>query len=243
MLVDIATVFRKEWRELLTGGGRRSLMGIVVFGVVFGILLPLQAGLNWVKSPVYLFPAVWTSLFMATAVIADAIAGERERHTLETLLATRLHERAILLGKMAAAISYGTVISWGILLVGLLTVNLAGGAGPLAFYSLPEFAGIILLPPLGAGMLTEVGILVALQAATVRQVQQALSLAVFFVVLLPVIIFGFLPAAARTRVEQWLTGLNFSQFLAVLSAVLLAADTALLLVALARFKRDRLILD
>jgi ABC-2 type transport system permease protein len=48
--------------------------------------------------------------------LGDAIAGERERHTLETLLASRISDRAILLGKVIVTTGY----AWGTALLGLL---------------------------------------------------------------------------------------------------------------------------
>ena len=51
-------------------------------------------------------------------MIADGIPGERERHTLETLLASRLSDRSILLGKVMAAVptagaSWSSTHWWG----------------------------------------------------------------------------------------------------------------------------------
>ena len=70
---------------------------------VFGVFLPLQNGASWVTSPITMVYWAWMPLMLVTGVIADSFAGERERHTLETLLASRLPDRAILLGKVAAA--------------------------------------------------------------------------------------------------------------------------------------------
>lgn len=46
-------------------------------------------------------------LVLTLTMVADSFAGERERHALETLLASRLSDRAILLGEAAALTSYG----------------------------------------------------------------------------------------------------------------------------------------
>ena len=55
---------------------------------MLGIVTPLQMGSLWLTSPLML--AYWPLLSsgMVSTLIADAFAGERERHTLETLLAT-----------------------------------------------------------------------------------------------------------------------------------------------------------
>ena len=43
--------------------------------------------------------------------VPDPLPRERERHTLETLLASRLSDRAILLGKIGAAVGFEWVIT------------------------------------------------------------------------------------------------------------------------------------
>lgn len=86
MTADILTMMWKEWKEILNWGGRRGRLGIVLFVVVFGVALPWQMGRAWIASPIALAYWAWVPLFMVTTVTADAFAGERERHTLETLL-------------------------------------------------------------------------------------------------------------------------------------------------------------
>ena len=132
MIGDVLTVVWKEWRELLQVGGtvRGGRLSLVILVAVFGVFLPLQSGAEWVQSPVTVFYWGWVPLMLVGSAVADSFAGERERHTLETLLASRLPDSAILLGKMAAAISYG----WGLVLVmlalSLVTVNVAARTGP-----------------------------------------------------------------------------------------------------------------
>ena len=68
-------------------GGRFSL--VILVGV-FGVFLPLQSGAEWVQSPATVFYWGWVPLMLVGGAVADSFAGERERHTLETLLASRL---------------------------------------------------------------------------------------------------------------------------------------------------------
>ena len=65
---------------------------------------------------------------MIISFIGDAIAGERERHTLETLLASRMPDRAILLGKVIAIVLY----AWG---MGVLSLLPGPGVGRPVSYS------------------------------------------------------------------------------------------------------------
>ena len=49
---------------------------------------------------------------------------ERERHTLETLLSTRLSDHTILLGKIGATVSYAWGMTQIVLLIALVPVNI-----------------------------------------------------------------------------------------------------------------------
>jgi ABC-2 type transport system permease protein len=84
---------------------------------------------------------------MTLVVSADAVSGERERGTLESLLLTPVSRRAIVVGKLVAALSlwlgaivvsvpYVWVLGRGVAVVGqallLLTAVLAGGVLVLA---------------------------------------------------------------------------------------------------------------
>ena len=122
---DVLAVASKEWRALLGQRGFRGKTGIVLFLAAFGIILPLQAGRAWITSPSLAIAWSWVPMFLVSTVIADAFAGERERHTLETLLATRLSDNAILFGKIVAAIGYAGAMTLASLLLGEVAVNLA----------------------------------------------------------------------------------------------------------------------
>ncbi|MBV9396341.1 MAG: ABC transporter permease [Bryobacterales bacterium] len=176
---DFATVLWKEWKEILLqrsagGGGVRPLL---VVGVI-GILIPLRLGPQRYFGPQPLVIMTLISMMSTFAVIADAFAGERERHTLETLLATRLPDRAILFGKMAACLGYGWLISIITIALGIITVNVANWNGQVLLYRDPaSWLCLILAPPLVAGAVASAGVFVSLHAATVRQAQQTLALA------------------------------------------------------------------
>lgn len=104
MIADFMTVMWKERKEVLEQGGARGRMGLVIIVGAFGVFLPLQMGRARVESPVALVYWAWVPLFLVISVVADSFAGERERHTLESLLAARLSDRTILFGKAGAAI-------------------------------------------------------------------------------------------------------------------------------------------
>lgn len=244
MIHDLLTVLWKEWRELLRqrGNWRGFLLGLLVPVLVFGVMLPLQAGERWVQSPVSLMAWFYLPVAMVVTMMADSFAGERERHTLETLLASRLPDGAILYGKVLAAVSYALGLALAVVMVALGVVNLFHSEGELLLYSAPLFwggvVGGLLISLLGAA----VGVLVSLRASTVRQATQTLSYATLALFFIPFILFEMLPAwlvddlihLARPLLRQG------PAVLLVFAGALVLLDLILLAVARARFRRSRL---
>ncbi len=243
MTDDITAILWKEWKEVLSQGGGRGRLGLLVFVGVFGIFMPLQMGRDWIESPSVLFYWAWVPLFLVSSVIADSFAGERERHTLETLLASRLSDRAILFGKAGAAVGYGAGLTWISLLLGLVTANLVHGQGTLLMYSLPVGAGIIALSLLGAGLAAGAGVLISLRAPSVRQAQQTLSITIMLLLFVPVFGVQALPEAWKERIFGSLMAINVNQALLVAVLILGGLNVLFLAMALARFQRAKLILD
>lgn len=242
---DVLTVAWKEWRELLQLGGshRGGRFSLAVLVGVFGVLLPLQSGAEWVQSPATVFYWGWVPLMLVGSAVADSFAGERERHTLETLLASRLPDRAILLGKMAAAVAYGWGLVLAMLALSLVTVNLSDRSGPLLMFPWRFAVGAPLMALLGAGLAATAGVQISLRAQTVRQAAQTLNVGVLLLVFIPVLGLQALPDAWQTQLGAWALTIGADGVLWPAAAVLAALDLALLAAAFARFKRARLVLD
>jgi ABC-2 type transport system permease protein len=242
---DVLTVAWKEWRELLQVGGshRGGRLSLVILIAVFGVVLPLQSGADWVQSRATVFYWGWVPLMLVGSAVADSFAGERERHTLETLLASRLPDRAILLGKMLAALSYG----WGLVMVmlalSLVTVNVAARSGPFLMFPWTFAVGAPLLALLGAGLSATAGVLVSLRAPTVRQAAQTLNVGILLLIFIPVLGMQALPDAWRSQIGAWAMSVGIDGLLWVAAALLAVLDMALLAAAAARFRRARLVLD
>jgi ABC-2 type transport system permease protein len=241
MFRDLSAVIWKEVHEFFfTSGNRARLM---FFIALVGILVPYQQGKLWFNSPIPVLLMVMEPVFLVLNVIADAFAGERERHTLETLLASRLSDRSILFGKLVTAVIYGLIGTLGLLVVGLVAANLKAGNGSFLFYSGEVLLGSLLLSLLTVIFMATVGILVSLQAATVRQAQQTLSIGYIVVVL--GLIFG-----VQGLPRDWLSNLfafagNIGDYglILVIAAILVILDLALISLVMARFQRSRLILS
>lgn len=244
MIADVRTVMWKEWKEFLhqSGGRRGTIAGMALLVGFLGIVSPWQLGREFIESPLVLFLA-WGSLFAVMSVIADSFAGERERHTLETLLASRLPDRAILFGKVAAAVSYGWGFTLAILLLGLVTVNAVHGHGDLLLYRPAVGLGSLGLSLVGTTLAAGAGVLVSLRASTVRQAQQMLSFGFMLLVFVPTLGAQALPAAWQARVADAARDAGLRTVLIVAVASLTALDIALLAAAVARFRRARLILE
>ncbi len=244
MLIDILTIIQKELKELLfqRGQGRSSTVRLLIFVGVFGILLPFQNGIEGIQSPTSLAFWAWIPYLLVSGVTADTFAGERERHTLETLLASRLSDRAILFGKLAAVVAYGWGITLAAILMSLVTVNLAYWQGTLTLYPPALFAVILTVSLLIALFAAGLGIAISLRSPTARAAQQTMSV-IMFVLLIPLFALSFLPKDILASFDSFLLGLSLPQIMAGLIFILLVFDVGLLAYALSQFRRAKLITD
>jgi ABC-2 type transport system permease protein len=234
---DIWTMMWKESKDLLFQGGWRSLIRPLFVVGIIGVYLPLQLGSEWVSlTPIGMILLLWVPFFVVISFIGDAIAGERERHTLETLLASRMPDYAILLGKIVATSLY----AWGMgllsLLLGLVLVDLFRTQGHWIFYPLDLFVVALILILLASLLATSAGVLVSLRVATVRQAQQILSISTIVFVFGVTFILRAIPA-------NILSSLNYQQFLLGVMVFLIALDAILLALSFMSFRRSRLILS
>jgi ABC-2 type transport system permease protein len=235
---DLLTMMWKEAKDLLFQGGWRAWIRPVLLVGILGVYLPLQFGPGWLElSLTEILVVLWIPFFVIISFIGDAIAGERERHTLETLLASRISDRAILLGKVIVTVGY----AWGMALVGLLLglvlVNLFHGYGSWAFYHpFDLFLEVLALSLLCCVLGASAGVLISLRSATVRQAQQILSVGTLVLIFGGVLALQALPAS-------FVSSLSYSQFLLLAIAVIAVLDAILLGLSLVSFQRSRLILS
>jgi ABC-2 type transport system permease protein len=251
MIADVWTVIAKEWREYLAGagagggGGRGVIAALLLIGIA-SILWPLQMGHAIFTSAT---PIIVDGLFLPyiilQTVIADSFAGERERHTLETLLASRLSDRAILFGKVGAAVAYGAAAGVIGALIQAVVANLSpkNADSGLAFYPVGSIVAIVALALLMSLLTASVGCLVSLRAATTRQAQLSLTFGFLALIFAPFIVFQVLPRQAQDAILAALNTADPTRVLLIFAGALLVVGVALLLIATARFQRARLILS
>jgi ABC-2 type transport system permease protein len=237
---DISTMTWKETKELFSQGGLMGYLTLLVFFVVGGVVYPLISGPSWVQLGSLEIPFILFLTFqLIVASAADSFAGERERHTLETLLASRMPDRAILLGKVGTLVGYGWGMNFSQLLLGWLTINIVHWQGHLVFYPLD-----LLLLTFALGLLVNIlaasaGVLVSLRSATARQAQQILT--VGGLVAMFGIAFGLLELTNSLLPSLGIV-LSVTQLLALLLGLLAVIDIIVLSLALVRFQRSRLML-
>src|SRR5215212_9866551 len=244
MIVDILNVAWKELREILTFGDTRgrSKFSLVILILIFGIIFPLQNGREWVDSPISIMIWGWMPFIWVSGIVADLFAGERERHTLESLLATRLSDQSILFGKLLAALTYGFTLTWVIMLASLVTINIGFGREGLLLFPLDMTLGAIVFSLLVSGLSASIGVLVSLRAGSVRQAQQMMS-AGMLVLFLPLMLMQFIPKGWLNAIGATLMHVGPVEVAIGIALVLFVIELILILVALRLFQRSKLILD
>lgn len=190
-LGDAWTVARKELTEIF--GDPLARRGAVVQSLVIiiglGILTTRAMVPLWLAgSPQAILLFLVLPSVTAGSIAADAFAGERERRTLETLLATPLADGTIVAGKAAAALIAALTTAVITLLLAIVTVNVKAPAGGV-FVPVPAiWIGVVLGALAGSCLVTAAAIAMSLRTPVARSVQQMVSL--LFV--LPIVLLGSL---------------------------------------------------
>jgi ABC-2 type transport system permease protein len=234
---DIATIVWKEWKDALFQGGWRSWVRPVLLIGILGVFEPLVGKRAWMSlSAIEMVVFLWFAFFIIISVVADSFAGERERHTLETLLASRIPDRAILIGKVTIVTLYG----WGVMVIGLflgaVVYNLAHGDGGFTFYPIDMTLFTLVLGLLIGTLGASGGALISLRISTVRQAQQTLTVGTL---ILGAAILGL----TQLLPKEFFTSFTPDQLLLMAGGVVILLDVAVLIYAVARFQRAKLILS
>jgi ABC-2 type transport system permease protein len=245
MITDIITVMWREKKELFSVRGSRTRALLTLLApIIMAILLPWDSGLRWVESYPSLMLALIIPVLLVAMTIPNSFAGERERHTLGTLLASRLPDRAILLGKVGISVAFAWGVTLIVLLISLVTVNILYGTGELIFFTpmlaFADFAVSFLMATLSAGA----GVLVSLRSKTTQEATQTL----ISILLVPPTLLGPIVLVIGRLRPEWkpkvlLANVGPEQVLLIGLAVLVVVALVLLLAAMARFQRARLFLD
>jgi ABC-2 type transport system permease protein len=221
-------------------GGRSRFLMILLTPVIMSVIMPLvfDSPEEWTNGFFAVILSIIMPLLIVGITIPDSFAGERERNTLETLLASRLPDRAILYGKWLLSV----IFAWGVtilfLLVGLVTVNIKFWDGEILFYSPLLIAANLTISLLMATTVAGTGVLISLRSATVQQATQVLMM----IFLVPLIVVQAASMLFLRQMIEYFESLDAVQLLVITAAVLLVIDIAVNLAALMRFRRSKLIL-
>jgi ABC-2 type transport system permease protein len=245
MFEDTLTVMWKEYKGLLRSSGSRwkSIAILVTPIALFGIIFPIQFREDWLAGYWSLAVAAVTPMLLIATTIAESFAGERERHTLETLLACRLLDRAILLGKLFTSLLFGWGMTLFLLAVSLVVVNMLDWSGQLLFYQHDIFWMDLAASLLVSGLVSSLGILISLRAPTVQNAAQTIMLALFMPLLLLQAVVFLLPSFIPVdTIKARLALMDFESIVLIFLVILLVANIGLFIGAKARFQRAKLIL-
>ncbi|HEY98314.1 MAG TPA: ABC transporter permease [Dehalococcoidia bacterium] len=246
MIADILTVIWKERRSLFRhhGSRLRAIFSLVVPIAVFGILLPWQEGSGWIEGFWSIITCVFIPLLLVGTIIPESFAGERERHTLETLLSSRLPDQAILFGKIIVAIIYGWGMTLIVLLLGLIIANATGWEGQIILFPPIIALADVVVSLLLAAIMASLGVFISLKSATVQGATQMLMATTLFPILILGISFTFIfsmKGDLSQRIKNALESLDQTQAVLITIAVLFVICSCLFWAAAVRFKRQKLI--
>ena len=241
MTREIVVVARKELKEIGTegGGSRRGRLTPLIGLAVAGVFFPLNAGVRYVTPAILVAMGLILPVLFVLPIVADPFAGERERHTLETLLATRLPDKAILFGKLTAIVVYAFVLTALAFVIGLVAVNVAHPEARPLVVAPSLVAGLLAESVLAATLMTGIGLLISLGAATVRQAQQRVSLVLLLPMLIPALVAKLGPNV-KDSIARFLTTWRFTP-LELLILLLIVLDAVVLYASTLRFRRSRLV--
>lgn len=226
---EVITVMRKEFVEMF--GDRHSVFGAVIqtsiLIVLCGIIVPGDDPSVWSDAgTVAILYAVFPAILSATFA-ADSFAGERERGTMETLLATPVCERSLFMGKVLTAILLATLGAVLAITTGVVSATIAGGALPEGLTACRII--VVLFGSLGYSSLTAVvATQISMSVAVARSAQQMSSM-------ISIVITATLTLVLR-RFNLDLNWYTLPQ----VTGVLLAIGAAFLVAGDARFKRQNI---
>ncbi|MGF1490083.1 MAG: ABC transporter permease [Prochloraceae cyanobacterium] len=248
MFAEIAAIMWKEWRQLLQRTGGKVwvfVLRILLSFVFIALIIPVEIENGAIVD--YSWNLVWVTMpsVIVLGLVSFSFAGERETHTLPTLLASPLSDRALVLGKIGFPVIYGFVCSLIITLCLLVKINIVSESKELILYSQASFVSGLLTSWLVATFVGTLGVYTSMKSPTIRQAQTSLVLTMLVVAFLPLISFvasAFLiPQDIKTNIIEFVAGLNSSTVIVIILLGLAVFDLILIFLVLKWFDRDKLL--
>jgi len=217
-------------RGLVTREAGRILKFIDVYRVPPVLTEPahrmLYVALNYMFLPLFMI----VPLMMSSLVSANAIVGEKERKTLETLLSTPITNRELIVSKLLVSFLPAVLLSWAVFAVFFAGTNAIALAWihQLIVRSWIWLPSLLLLSPAISLVTLSLSLLVSMKAKTFQSAQQITAL-----VVLPLVAVFYAQVAG-------VVALN-AVYVVLLSLVLFAVGGVLILRVLPRFTREGII--
>lgn len=220
-------------------GGKMRFVLTLLSPLLLAFYVSWSSGVRWVEQPVPVLPCALVAVLAVIIVVPESFAGERERHTLETLLASRLGDGSILFGKIGVAVVFSMTLVMMVLVLGLITANIFHWNDELLLYTAGNLTVTLTVSVLMSVFVASLGVILSLGSETVQEATQTLAGAV----LVPPIILGMLVLIFKRQFIYVLIliGRPFSGMAVFLIFVLI--DVLLLAEVRRRFQRSRLLLD
>ncbi len=225
---DLATMLWKEAAEFVAGA--RALRFSAVIVVFLGVMPALTGVRSSTAAALQSVGYVLiTSVFVTAQSAPELILRERSGHSLETLLATRLPDRAIFAGKVLSGAAVGYLMAMATLAIQLVAWALRTHGWN--WLGLSDAAGrwfVLGGPAVLATYLATVGTIVAMRVGDQRSAY-LVTIVSLAVLALPLLLHVVTVTTSASGLRSLVLGL------AVVDAVLLAVGVRL-------FRRERLIL-
>jgi ABC-2 type transport system permease protein len=161
----VTGILWREWMQFRRTLGRGGMIRLlVVYGLLMGWVLP--SGIGDPGASAIVFAVI--PVYLAGPLAIDAFAGERERKTLETLLASPVSDGSLLAGKALFPVLASMCIS-GLSVCVFLSVSVLSGR------PLPPSQALLYALPLGAALTlaaSAMGLHISVTASSARTAQQ-----------------------------------------------------------------------
>ena len=237
MIKQIQAIVWKEWREFFFQQSIKDKLQTIVLIAVIGVILPINKGPQWFDLPFFYGVALMGPLLMAVTILCDLFVGERERHTLETLLASRLSDKGIVLGKILFAVSYATCITILLLTLNVVALNVEYYKGTFLIFSLKSALILAAINFFMAFFTALVGIVISMGAKTVKQGQLTLTITLIALVLLPSLLLNMLPGGFKNAISHYYAPISSETVFVLGGLLFIIIDLLILKVIFYRFKK------
>lgn len=237
MVNEIRAIFWKEWREFFFQQSIKDKLQTILLIIVLGVVLPVNKGRDWFNTPFFYSVAVMGPILMATTVICDLFVGERERHTLETLLASKLSDKGIVLGKLLFAVSYATSITILLLVLNVIAINVQYYKGTFLVFSVKSVFILAFINFFLAFFTALIGVIISMGAKTVKQGQLMLTISFIAIILISSMLMNQLPDSFKITFFNYYNSVSYVALFMVSGPILLSIYWLMLKYTFYRFKK------